>query len=271
MIATLEEYGYRNPRVITVERPVYSKTYWTTLSDDVVSHPALSGELGRSLEPALPPQTFSSPAATRSPATSAPGSAPGSATESATAGDAQAEPPPRSATESGGSWSIGSSKPKTKSVPSTASEAEPRRGGGSLQSSGGSGRASGGSARPSGGSGGAGTAVGAASTSGGNSSSKRAGGQQGGARLGSTGTLVPPTGASQDPCAAIEPELAHGDPLLGSDGDGQAGDEVDPEAGVETDRCAAIEAALQEGDPGARPALAEQPGVIERPAEISGE
>ncbi len=268
MIATLEEYGYRNPRVITVERPFYAKTYWATLSDDVVSHPALAGELGNSLEPALPPQTFSSPVTTPSRATSAPGSAPASATESPTAGDAQTEPPPRPATESGGSWSIGSSKPKTKSSLSTASEVESRRGAGSVQPSGGRGRASGGSVRASGGSGRAGTAVGTASTSGGNSPSKRAGGQQGGARIGSTGTLVPPTGTSQDPCASIGAESSPGDPLLGSELDGRAG-EVDPEAGVGSDRCAAIEAALQGRDPRTRPAPAQQPGVIERPADVS--
>ncbi|MBZ0172188.1 MAG: hypothetical protein K8E66_07405, partial [Phycisphaerales bacterium] len=130
MIETLEAHEYRNPRVITVERPVYSETYWTTLSDGVASHPALAGELGRSIEPGLPPETLSRPLATPSPATSAAASAPPSATDGATSGDAPtARPPRRPATGSGGSWSIGSSKQRATIMRGTTRKAQPRRGG----------------------------------------------------------------------------------------------------------------------------------------------
>lgn len=49
----LEEAGYRDVRLITVERPRFRDRFWSILSDEVRSHPGMAGELRGSLTPPL--------------------------------------------------------------------------------------------------------------------------------------------------------------------------------------------------------------------------
>lgn len=135
LIATLEQAGYRQPRIITVERPRYRNRYWSVLSEAVIRHPALAGELGRSIEPRLP-QSQPRPAA---PPAAAPGSPPSGELE-----DADSGPPDPGGAPSGGSLSTptpagGTPQPGGGSARASSRQSESR-----TQSSGGTVRSSGG-------------------------------------------------------------------------------------------------------------------------------
>jgi hypothetical protein len=121
MIETLEQNGYRNPRIITIDTPKYRGKYWSVLSDAVRNHPAMVGEYGHSIEPALPPRLGRS--------SSVDPVSPESSTSSPTVPvDREATTPAAPTTPPaapGGSWSIGSAR--RSSAPAATPRSESQR------------------------------------------------------------------------------------------------------------------------------------------------
>lgn len=139
LAAALEANGYRNPRIITTERPRHTNQLWSVFTPAARSHPALAGERGQLIDPEL---SLIGRRPTETPPPAAPPGSPPPDSEPP-ASPPPSPPPPDETAENpptappGGGWSIGS--PRSRSSSSSSSSrggAESRSGGQVLKSTG---------------------------------------------------------------------------------------------------------------------------------------